>query len=81
MPMNRICFTCMKKNKNKNYFIPSEEGAVWTRKLKIGRNNWKVLILPRIAELLNHKEKQRGCLLLDANKHTHIYIIFICLRL
>ena len=24
-----------------------------------------------------HKEKQRGCLLLGANKHTHIYIIYI----
>ena len=31
-----------------------------------------------------HIEKQSGCLLLDANKHTHIYIkyiLFICLRL
>ena len=35
---------------------------------------WKVLILPRVAELLIHKEKQRGCPLLDANKHTLIYI-------
>ena len=36
----------------------------------------------------NNKEKQRGCPLLGANKHTHIYIkyicvyiLFICLRL
>ena len=29
--------------------------------------NWKVFILPRVAELLNHKEKQRGCPLVDAN--------------
>ena len=35
-----------------------------------------------------HKEKQRGCPLLGANKHTHkyikyicVYILFICLRL
>ena len=43
-----------------------------------------------VEELLNHKEKQRGCPLLDAKKkNTHIYIIkykyvyiyilFICL--
>ena len=30
--------------------------------------NWKVFILPRVAELLIHKEKQRDCPLLDANK-------------
>ena len=36
----------------------------------------------------NHKEKQRGCPLLGANRYTHIYIsyicvyiLFICLRL
>ena len=35
-----------------------------------------------------HKEKQRGCPLLGANRYTHIYIsyicvyiLFICLRL
>ena len=39
--------------------------------------NWKVFILPRVAELFIHKEKQRGCHLLGANKHTHIYIIYI----
>ena len=39
----------------------------------------QVFILPRVAELLNHKEKQRGCLLLDANKHTPIYYMGICL--
>ena len=26
-----------------------------------------------------HKEKQRGCPLLDANKHTHIYQSYICI--
>ena len=37
---------------------------------------------------INHKEKQRGCPLLGANRYTHIYvsyicvyILFICLRL
>ena len=40
--------------------------------------NWKVFILPRVAELLNHKEKHRGCPLLDANKHTHIYTAYKC---
>ena len=29
-------------------------------------------------ENINHKEKQRGCPLLDANKHTHIYIWYRC---
>ena len=48
----------------------------------------KVFILPRVAELFIHKEKQRGCPLLGANRYTHIYIsyicvyvLFICLRL
>ena len=39
--------------------------------------NWKVFIVPRVAGLLIHKDKQRGCPLLDANKHTHIYIIYL----
>ena len=50
--------------------------------------NLKVFILPRVAELFIHKEKQRGCPLLGANRYTHIYfsyicvyILFICLRL
>ena len=50
--------------------------------------NLKVFILPRVAELFIHEEKQRGCLLLGANRYTHIYIsyicvyiLFICLRL
>ena len=30
--------------------------------------NCKVFILTRVAELLIHKKKQRGCFLLDANK-------------
>ena len=30
-------------------------------------SNWKVFILPRVAELLNHKEKQIDYPLLDAN--------------
>ena len=41
-----------------------------------------------LNKLLTHKEKQRGCPLLDANRYTHIYIsyicvyiLFICLRL
>ena len=34
----------------------------------------KVFILPRVAELFIHKEKQRGCPLLGANRYTHIYI-------
>ena len=48
----------------------------------------KVFILPRVAELFIHEEKQRGCPLLGANRYTHIYIsyicvyiLFICLRL
>ena len=52
------------------------------------RYNLKVFILPRVAELFIHKEKQRGCPLLGANRYTHIYIsyicvyiLFICLRL
>ena len=32
------------------------------------RSKRKVFVLPRAAKLLNHKEKQRGCPLLDANK-------------
>ena len=50
--------------------------------------NLKVFILPRVAELFIHKEKQRGCPLLGANRYTHVYIsyicvyiLFICLRL
>ena len=50
--------------------------------------NGKVFILPRVAELFIHKEKQRGCPLFGENKYTHIYIkyicvyiLFICLRL
>ena len=42
-------------------------------KNKKNRFNCKVFILPRVAELLNHKEKQRGSLLLNANKHTYKY--------
>ena len=34
----------------------------------------KVFILPRVAELFIHKEKQGGCPLLGANRYTHIYI-------
>ena len=30
--------------------------------------------MPRVAELFIHKEKQRGCPLLGANRYTHIYI-------
>ena len=37
----------------------------------------KVFILPRVAELFIHKEKQRGCPLLGANRYTHIYISYI----
>ena len=44
---------------------------------KLNGYNWNVFILQIVAELLNHKEKQRGCSLLDANKHTHIYIKYI----
>ena len=40
--------------------------------------SWKVFILPRVAELFIHKEKQRDCPLLGANKYTHIYIKYIC---
>ena len=38
----------------------------------------KVFILPRVAELFIHKEKQRGCPLLGSNRYTHIYISYIC---
>ena len=38
--------------------------------------------------MLIHKEKQRGCPLLGANRYTHtyisyicVYVLFICLRL
>ena len=48
--------------------VKIDSGKTW--------DNWKVFILPRVAEWLNHKEKQRGCSLLDANKHTHIYYLF-----
>ena len=48
----------------------------------------KFLFMARVGELFIYKEKQRGCPLLGANKHTHIYvryiyvyILFICLRL
>ena len=44
-----------------------------------GRVNLKVFILPRVAELFIHKEKQRGCPLLGGNRYTHIYIVH-CLR-
>ena len=44
-------------------------------------SNRKVFILSRVAELLNHKEKLRGCPLLDANKHTHTHIHIYTLRL
>ena len=37
----------------------------------------KVFILPRVAALFIHKEKQRGCPLLGANRYTHIYITYI----
>ena len=30
--------------------------------------------------MLNHKEKQRGCPLVDANKHTYIYIYIDIMR-
>ena len=30
-----------------------------------------MFVLPRVAELLIHEEKQRGCPLLEANKHPH----------
>ena len=48
--------------------------------------NLKVFILPRVAELFIHKEKQRGCPLLGAYRYTHIYISYIyiyvqCLRI
>ena len=41
-------------------------------------SNLKVFILPRVVELFIHKEKQRGCPLLGANRYTHIYISYIC---
>ena len=44
----------------------------------INNFNRKVFILPRVAELFIHKEKQRGCPLLGANKYIHIYIKYIC---
>ena len=57
-------------------------------KMSIVCLNLKVFILPGVAELFIHKEKQRGCPLLGANRYTHIYIsyicvyiLFICLRL
>ena len=40
----------------------------------ISKEDCKVFILPKVAELLNHKEKQRGCPQVDANKYTHIHI-------
>ena len=39
----------------------------------MNKQMWKVFILPRVAELLIHEEKQRGCPLLDANK-KYIYM-------
>ena len=36
-------------------------------------SSYESSILPRVAELLNHKEKQGGCRLLDAYKHTYRY--------
>ena len=57
-------------------------------KLEVNMITLKVFILPRVAELFIHKEKQSGCPLLGANRYTHIYIsyicvyiLFICLRL
>ena len=41
--------------------------------MKIDYYILKVFILPRVAELLIHKEKQRGCPLLGANRYTHLY--------
>ena len=32
--------------------------------------------MPRVAEMLNHKKKQRGPML-DANKHTNTIYIYI----
>ena len=46
-------------------------------KIKHQTTNLKVFILPRVAELFIHKEKQRGCPLLGANRYTHIYITAI----
>ena len=34
------------------------------------------ILLSRMAELLNHKEKQRGCRLLDANKSV-LMIVYV----
>ena len=45
-----------------------------TIRKKIKDFNWKDFVLPRVAELLNHKEKQRSSPLLDVNKHTHTHI-------
>ena len=47
------------------------------RKANLLSFNWKVFILPRVAELLIHKEKQRDCPPVDANKHTHINMKYI----
>ena len=40
-------------------------------------DNWNVFSLPKVAELLIHKVKQRSCPLLDANKHTIKYMIYL----
>ena len=57
----------LQKNRRKNYIFRD-----------INCFNLKAFILPRVAELFNHKEKQRGCPLLGANRYTHIYISYIC---
>ena len=38
--------------------------------------NRKVFILPRVTELLNHKEKQRGCPLLEAKNTVNVYYYY-----
>ena len=48
--------------------------AYWQSQVMTKSINWKDFVFPRVAELLNHKEKQRSCPLLDANKHTHTRI-------
>ena len=45
--------------------------------------SWSFLIMSIIFSfnsfiVIFYKEKQRGCSLLSANKHTHIYIKYIC---
>ena len=77
----------------KNHVPWTQKTALYDKQLgkqiSLGKSsNVKVFILPRVAELFIHKEKQRGCPLLGANRYTHIYIkyicvyiLFICLRL